>query len=72
MNSGGHSIGHLSPGFANPAAGNYHLNSNSKAIAAGHNYGLADDLDGRLRLSDRNDIGAYQFWGSFFLPAVRK
>jgi hypothetical protein len=69
---GGHSIVHLSPGFANPAAGNYRLNSNSNAIAAGHNYGLADDLDGRPRLNGRNDAGAYQFVNSVFIPTVRK
>lgn len=72
VNSGGHSTGLTPPGFANPAAGNYHLRSTSYAIAHGHNYGLADDLDGRPRLSGRNDVGAYQFWTSTYLPLIRR
>lgn len=72
FNPGGHSIRTPPLGFVDPVAGNYHLRSTSSAIAKGHNDGLTNDLDGRLRLSGRNDIGAYQFWASVFVPAVRK
>jgi len=72
VNSGGHTTGTLPPGFVNPAAGNYHLKSSSYAIGHGHNYGLADDLDGRPRLAGRNDIGAYQFWASTYIPLIRR
>jgi hypothetical protein len=60
------------PGFVNPAAGNYHLLSSSKAIGGGHDYGLADDLEFHPRLAGRNDIGAYQFWGSIYLAMIRR
>lgn len=72
VNSGGHSTGTQPPGFVDPAAGDYHLIPTSHAIGAGHDYGLTDDLEGRLRLSGRNDVGAYQFWASLFLPYIRK
>ena len=72
VNSGGHTTGKLPPGFIDPAAGNYHLNSNSKAIGAGFNFGLTDDLDGRPRLAGRNDTGAYQFWASIYLPLISR
>ncbi len=70
-NPGGHTTGAIPPGFANPAAGNYHLLASSHAIGNGYNYGLTDDLDFHRRLG-RNDIGAYQYTLSIFLPWIKR
>jgi predicted outer membrane repeat protein len=72
VNSGGHTTGAQSPGFVNPAGGDYHLTPSSHAIGAGHNYGLTDDLEGRPRLAGRNDVGAFQFAYLMFTPMVVK
>jgi hypothetical protein len=46
------------PGFVNPAAGNYHLVSTSRAIDRGSNAGVAHDFDGDARpLGALYDIG---------------
>lgn len=70
FNPGGHSTGTQPPGFVDPAAGDYHLTPTSHAIGAGHDYGLTDDLEGRLWLSGHNDAGVYQFWNLLFVPVI--
>lgn len=54
-------------GFADPAAGNYHLQSSSPAVDAGadlRSYGIGDDFDGVTRpQSSAFDVGAYEHAG---------
>jgi hypothetical protein len=52
------------PMFANPSAGDFHLQSTSPCINAGNNsyVSLANDLDGNLRVvGSAVDVGAYEF-----------
>ena len=67
ITTGGHSLTGLDPRLADPTGGDYHLTTQSPAIGAGTDLGITTDLDDRLRLNGRFDIGAYQFWT---LPTV--
>jgi hypothetical protein len=49
----------------------YHLLSNSAAIDAGVNAGVATDIDGRTRIG-RPDLGAVEYGGKVFLPLTLK
>lgn len=49
----------------------YHLLSNSAAIDAGVNAGIATDIDGKLRIG-RPDLGAVEYGGKVFLPLTLK
>jgi large repetitive protein len=51
------------PGFVNPAAGNYHINSSSAAIDQGLTTGVSADIDGDPRPSGLSyDLGADEFY----------
>ena len=55
------------PLFVNPAAGDFHLQSNSPCINSGSNAYVVDttDLDGKARIVNGTvDIGAYEYQGS--------
>jgi len=66
---GSHSLTGTNPLFVNPAGDDYHLLSNSPAVGAGLNVGVATDLDGQPR-RDPPTIGAYEALWRIFLPLV--
>jgi PKD domain len=68
--SGNFTISHL---FANPAAGNFHLQTNSPCINAGNNSYQTNsvDLDGNPRLvGNFVDIGAYEYQAAAPVPLI--
>jgi hypothetical protein len=63
----------ISPLFANPAAGNFHLQTNSPCINAGNNSYQTNsvDLDGNPRLvGNFVDIGAYEYQATAPVPLI--
>jgi hypothetical protein len=50
------------PGFVNPDAGDYHLDSSSAALDAGVDAGVMMDIDNQPRPYQTPDLGADEYW----------
>jgi len=59
------------PGFVNPGAGDYQIDSGSAAVDAGVSAGVATDIQGMPR-DAAPDIGAYEWKFRLFLPVALK
>lgn len=70
-NAYGSTLLNIDPLFMDPATDDYHLRAFSPAIGAGTDTPIVVlyDLDVKSR-TNRWDIGAYQFWTSFYLPLL--
>ena len=58
------------PGFANPAAGDYHLGPASEALDRGVNAGVMNDFEHQPRPCQAPDLGADEYWPPGVLKRV--